>query len=81
MISMDQGKKVGEVGFWEATEWSWRLRWRRPRFEWESYMEAELMNLITGKRLSKESGDDIVWSGDPNGIFSCLLYTSDAADE
>ena len=69
-ISMDQGKMVGEVGSLEALGWTWRLRWRRPRFDWESSMEAELINLITRKILSKETEDTIVWSANPNGVFS-----------
>ncbi|XP_068479070.1 uncharacterized protein [Phaseolus vulgaris] len=69
-ISLDQGKKVSEVGYWEDMEWSWRLRWRRPRFEWKSTMEADLMNLITRKRLTKETEHVMVWNGDPNGVFA-----------
>jgi len=69
-ISLDQAKTVGEVGSWEALGWNWRLRWRRPRFNCESSMEGELLNLITGKNLSKETEDAIVWSGDHNGVFS-----------
>ena len=69
-ISLDKGKLVGELGRWEELGWSWRLRWRRARFEWEKSMEADLMNLITGKIANKESEDSIVWSGDTEGIFS-----------
>jgi len=61
---------VSEVGFWEDTEWSWRLRWRRSRFEWESIMKVELMNLIIGKSPRKEAEDVMVWNGDSNGVFS-----------
>jgi len=61
---------VGEVGSWGALGWSWRLRWRRTRFEWENSIEEEMMNLITGKTLNKDSEDIIEWSGDSKGVFS-----------
>ena len=69
-VSLDQDKTVAEVGSWEDSDWNWRLRWRRARFSWESAMEGELLNLITGKTLSKEDKDMLVWSGDQSGAFS-----------
>jgi len=45
-ILLDQGKTVAEVGTWEDVGWNWRLlRWRRPRFNWESSMEEEFKDL------------------------------------
>ena len=45
-VSLDQGKTVDEVGTWEDVGWNWRLlRWRRPRFNWESSMEEEFKDL------------------------------------
>jgi len=68
-VSLDQGKTVAKVGSWEDLEWNWRLRWSRPRFSWESAMEGELLNLITGKNLSKGTKDALVWNGDRNGVY------------
>jgi len=28
---------------WVGSEWSWRLSWRKNRFEWESKQEDELL--------------------------------------
>ena len=61
---------MGELGSWGALGWSWRLRWRKTRFEWEKSMEADLMNLIIGKIVNKDSEDSIVWSGNNKGVFS-----------
>ena len=36
---------------------------------------AELMRI-----MRKDTGAEILWNGDP-AFWSCLLYTSDAADE
>ncbi|XP_068486796.1 uncharacterized protein [Phaseolus vulgaris] len=33
-------------------------------------MEGELLNLITGKNLSKGTKDALVWNGDHNGVYS-----------
>jgi len=33
IIYLDQGKKVGEVGVWEESEWQWSLRWRLLKME------------------------------------------------
>jgi len=62
-ISLEQGKLVGEVGTWGELGWSWRLGWRRTRFEWETSVEEEMMNL-------RDAEDIIEWSGDPKGVFS-----------
>jgi len=69
-IYLEQGKMVGEVGSWGELGWSWRLGWRRTRFEWENSVEEEMMNLITRKTLNKDSEDIIEWNGDPKGVFS-----------
>jgi len=69
-VSLDQRKTMVEVGSWEDSDWNWWLRWRRARFSWKSVMEGDLLNLITGKTLSKEAKDTLVWSGDQNGAFS-----------
>jgi len=61
---------VGEVGSWGELGWSWRFGWRRTRFEWENFVEEEMMNLITRKTLNKDFEDIIEWSGDPKGVFS-----------
>jgi len=69
-ISLDEGKTVGEVGYWEDSGWNLRLSWRRPRFNWESAMEGDLLNRIHGKLVSKEVEDTLVWNGDHKGAFS-----------
>ncbi len=69
-ISLDQGKKVVEVGNWEDGGWNWRLSWRRPRFCWESPMEEDLVNLISGKIVCPEVKDSLTWNGDDDGKFT-----------
>jgi len=69
-ISLDQGKTVDEVCTWEDAGWNWRLSWRRPMFNWESAMEEDLINLLTGKSLCKESKDTLIWNGEHDGVFS-----------
>ena len=69
-VSLDQGKTVGEVGrYWGDSKWLWWLSWRRVRFDWESILEGEMFNLINIGNMDKENLDQIVWKGDPTGIF------------
>jgi len=68
-LSLDQGKKVVEVGGWEDSEWRWRLRWRRVRFQWEEEQEEEMYQYISTIRFSKEVNDAQVWGGDALGEF------------
>ena len=70
LVSLDQGKVLGEMGVWENNGWSWRLRWRRPRFTWESAMEEELLSLIIRKTLRKDRNDVLMWNGEQDGEFS-----------
>jgi len=58
------------VGNWEDGGWNWRLSWRRPRFCWESPMEEDLLNLISGKIVCQEIQDTLIWNGDHDGKFS-----------
>ena len=55
------------MGTWEDAGWNWRLSWRRPRFNWENVMEEDLINLLTGKSLCK---DTLIWNGEHDGVFS-----------
>ena len=69
-LSLNQGMKVGEVGFWEEDVWHWPLEWRRERFNWESILEVELLTTLSRAVLNKDSKDFITWRGDPKGVFS-----------
>jgi len=69
-LSLDQGKKVGEVGVWEDLGWHWRLRWRRVRFVWESAQEEELLKFISRGALIREEEDTQLWGRDSTGVFS-----------
>jgi len=53
-LSLDQGKKVLEVGGLEDSEWRWRLRWRRASFQWEEEQEEEMYQYISIVWFSKD---------------------------
>jgi len=69
-LSLNQGQKVEEVGVWDDLEWRWTLNWRRSRFEWESDLEYELGNLISGVRVRKDVEDTLLWKSSKDGMFS-----------
>ena len=58
------------MGTSEDAGWNWRLSWRRPMFNWESAMEEDLINLLIGKSLYKESKDTLIWTEEHDGVFS-----------
>jgi len=39
----------------------WRLLLRRSWFEWEKFMEEELINLLKGFRMYKDKIDEWIW--------------------
>jgi len=57
LISLNQGQRVNEVGEWEDATWRWKVRWRRPRFEWESLMEADFLQQISRASVLREQKD------------------------
>jgi len=61
---------LGEMGAWEDNGWSWRLRWRRSRFMWESVMEKDLLSLIMRKTPRKDRNDVLMRNGEQDGEFS-----------
>ncbi|XP_068504370.1 uncharacterized protein [Phaseolus vulgaris] len=61
---------VGEVGLWINSDWRWRLRWRRARFEWESSLEADLFTLLSGALMRRNDVDVQVWGKEEPGLFS-----------
>ena len=69
-ISLNQGMKVGETGFWDSHGWHWNLNWRRERFHWESILEDELSEVLSRGVMHKDAKDFISWNGDPKGLFS-----------
>jgi len=69
-LSLDQGKKVEEVGGWEDGRWRWRLNWRRDRHEWESNLEGNMLSSLNTGVICQDSHDHLVWRKDPAGIFS-----------
>jgi len=66
-LSLDQGKRVGEVGVWEENNWRWNLNWRRDMFQWEMDMEADMLSRLSTGVLCKDSFDQLVWNGDQKG--------------
>ena len=54
-ISLNQGMKVGETGFWDSYGWHWHLNWRRERFHWESILEDELSEVLSRGVMHKDS--------------------------
>jgi len=61
---------VEEVGAWDDLIWRWSLTWRRSRFDWESLLESELVNLISRVSFRKDVEDTQVWKSDEFGCFS-----------
>jgi len=52
-ISLDTDCTLSQVGVWNNNIWSWKLRWRRNLFEWESSLVVLLMQLVDNKRLTR----------------------------
>ena len=69
-LSLDQGKKVGEVGEWEENRWRWNLNWRRVRFQWETKLEVDMLSRLSLGALCKDSSEQLLWKGDQKGTFS-----------
>ncbi|XP_068484993.1 uncharacterized protein [Phaseolus vulgaris] len=69
-LSLNQGQTVGELGEWIDSEWRWRMRWKRDRFEWESSLERDLIALLSGVTLKKNVQDIQVWGKEVPGLFS-----------
>ena len=69
-VSVDQDRKVNEVGVWVEDVWSWRLQWRRARFQWEAKQESDLLSFVDSARLCKVSTDSQLWDGNSSGLFS-----------
>jgi len=61
---------VKEVDGREKSVWTWRLRWRRVRFEWESLQEEDILRYISTGSLRRETKDLQTWGGDPTEEFS-----------
>ena len=60
-LSVNQEQKIEDVGEWEGTDWRWRLEWRRDKFEWESELEANLLECILRANINKNISDIPVW--------------------
>ncbi|XP_068466531.1 uncharacterized mitochondrial protein AtMg00310-like [Phaseolus vulgaris] len=69
-LSLDQGLMVIEVGEWVGAAWRWNLRWRRDRFEWETLLETNLVQLLSRVSLLKDQKDVQMWGCDGLGSFS-----------
>jgi len=50
--------------------WSWCLRWRRVRFEWEALQEEDMLRIISSCSINRELKDNQIWGGDISGEFS-----------
>jgi len=80
-LSLNTGQQVGEVGVWEDSEWCWKLRWRRDRFEWEIPLENDLAMLISRATVIKDESDMQEWRRDDSGsitvrsAYECLQET------
>lgn len=42
---------------------SWKLGWRREKFEWEKHLEEQLMAMISKVKWNKEGKDRLMWAG------------------
>ena len=69
-ISLDQDWKVGELGTQVGLEWSWRLIWRRNRFEWERKQEDEQLMALSNVHMNREAKDLKVWEGEDSNQFT-----------
>ena len=83
-ISLDKGRKVGEVGIWEGEEWRWRLNWRRNRFVWEDQQEEQLIRSLVNTSLNREIQDQKVWNGEEFSVknaYECLSNYATSNDK
>lgn len=62
---------MGELGEWIDSEWRWRMRWRRDRFEWESSLERDLTALL-GHSEKECPGHPSVGEGGTGLVFGEL---------
>jgi len=73
LISLDTGCTLSQVGAWNNNFWSWKLRWRRNLFVWESSLAEFLMQSLKNKRLTREGGvkpDKWIWRDVDSTDFS-----------
>jgi len=83
-LFLDQGRRVGEVGVWEGSEWRWGLRWRRERFEWETSLESDLSCHIANAYVIRNVNDVQVWRSGESGCYTvraayeCLVEAEDS---
>ncbi|XP_068466293.1 uncharacterized protein [Phaseolus vulgaris] len=69
-LSVNQEYKVEDVGVWEGSEWKWRLEWRRDRFEWESELEANLLEYLVRADVKRTKNDIRVWGTEELETYS-----------
>ena len=69
-LSKCKDMAIREVGHWEDNVWTWDLTWRRPRFNWESTMEEQLLFVINATRFCKGYPDTWKWKEGEDGVFS-----------
>ena len=89
-ISLDTDCTLSQVGVWNNNIWSWKLRWRRNLFVWESSLVDVLLQLLDNKRLTREGGvkpDKWLWKDVDNMDFSvkaaykCLMGETSVVGE
>jgi len=89
-ISLDTDCTLSQVGVWINNVWTWKLRWRRNLFEWESSLVVLLLQLLDNKRLTREDGvkpDKWIWGEvgnldfSVNAAYKCLMGEMSAVDD
>jgi hypothetical protein len=67
-LSNHKESLVSEVGVNNGIRWCWHLSWRRPLFQWEADLGAQLLSLLESVVLAPED-DAWSWAPNPEGVF------------
>ncbi|MCH91937.1 LINE-1 reverse transcriptase like, partial [Trifolium medium] len=74
-MSVQQHKRVENMGMWENGVWRWELRWRRNFFEWEIDLARELEEVLNDPRITTVA-DRWIWRlNEVDGFSVKSLYT------
>lgn len=75
---------VAELGLWDGNRWIWCIPWRRQLFEWEKYIEAQLIQSLDSISLIKDQQDSVKWKWRSNSKFivkSCTVAMNQHINE
>lgn len=77
LISENQSAQVASMGYWENSQWTWDLHWRRPFRPHDLQEWASLLALLNQTQLVEEKEDCVQWSHHSSGLFSVKCFYSE----